>query len=564
MSKSLTHTGVRARVRSWYIKAKDSAVGSSFDSHVVGGYQFLMRFYNPGDEIYMFGFSRGAYIARFLAEMLDYVGLLSHGNEEMVRFAWKAFSQWQSRSQPSGSGKERAAAEAERDRMYSFMRGFRETFSRPVGRIRFLGLFDTVNSVPRFETAWMQRSRFPYTARSSAKVIRHAVSIDERRAKFRQDLMYQENPTAKGHRHRHMGQWLNSQPHEHHHKHHLHRMGGGGKDPANGDEAAGVKEEQPSSDKQQYLAPSGQDRRSQEPDKYGPYRARSKSRQRAANPPPSDTASLYSVVPQSEIDPDWDEEGQDIDEVWFSGGHADVGGGWEALDDRKSTSHIPLTWMVREARKAGLPFDMEKMKDLSCWYEPTEHNERIARQDMLPNIQVGEGDEEPRSLEVPQTPDFEKRIQEVQHPTPFHEMMHKSYTAKVHDSLEYGQGLPAVSVFAWKFMENIPFRRMNLNADGSWGPIRWPLPRGEVRDIPDNVRVHGSVIRRMELDENYRPGNLIIGGGGRGQRFAHKEYDRAEWVCVSEPGDPIGEVWVRKHKPRTNTLLEMAQQDTPS
>ena len=35
-------------------------------------------------DIYFFGFSRGAYIARFLAEMLDYVGLLEPGNEEMV------------------------------------------------------------------------------------------------------------------------------------------------------------------------------------------------------------------------------------------------------------------------------------------------------------------------------------------------------------------------------------------------------------------------------------------------------------------------------------------------
>jgi hypothetical protein len=61
-----------------------------------------------------------------------------------------------------------------------------------VRRIRFLGLFDTVNSVPKFEAAWMQRSKYPYTARSSAKVIRHAVSINERRAKFRQDLMTSE------------------------------------------------------------------------------------------------------------------------------------------------------------------------------------------------------------------------------------------------------------------------------------------------------------------------------------------------------------------------------------
>ena len=66
---------------------------------------------------------------------------------------------------------------------------FRDTFSRPVRRLRFLGLFDTVNSVPQFETAFLQRSKFPYTAKSSALVVRHAVSIDERRAKFRQDLV---------------------------------------------------------------------------------------------------------------------------------------------------------------------------------------------------------------------------------------------------------------------------------------------------------------------------------------------------------------------------------------
>lgn len=40
-------------------------------------YKFLMRYYTPGDDIYFFGFSRGAYTARFLAEMLDHVGLLS-------------------------------------------------------------------------------------------------------------------------------------------------------------------------------------------------------------------------------------------------------------------------------------------------------------------------------------------------------------------------------------------------------------------------------------------------------------------------------------------------------
>lgn len=64
-----------------------------------------MRYYSPGDDIYLFGFSRGAYTARFLAEMLDHVGLVSQGNEEMIMFAWKTFSNWQQRQSGEGWGK---------------------------------------------------------------------------------------------------------------------------------------------------------------------------------------------------------------------------------------------------------------------------------------------------------------------------------------------------------------------------------------------------------------------------------------------------------------------------
>ena len=85
-----------------------------------------MRYYNPGDDIYFFGFSRGAYTARFLAEMLDHVGLLSAGNEEMCHFAWKTFQRWQCRQ-------ERNEKEKKQKRyLLEFMCAFRETFSRPV------------------------------------------------------------------------------------------------------------------------------------------------------------------------------------------------------------------------------------------------------------------------------------------------------------------------------------------------------------------------------------------------------------------------------------------------
>lgn len=150
-----------------------------------------MRYYHVGDDIYLFGFSRGAYTARFLAEMLDHVGLLSAGNEEMSRFAWKTFQKWQCRQEWT------ARERAEKKYLLDFMLAFRETFSRPVRRIRFLGLFDTVNSVPQFETAFLQRSKFPYTARSTAKDIRHAVAIDERRAKFRSDLISEQKRSRR-------------------------------------------------------------------------------------------------------------------------------------------------------------------------------------------------------------------------------------------------------------------------------------------------------------------------------------------------------------------------------
>jgi hypothetical protein len=81
------------------------------------------------------------------------------------------------------------------------------------------------------------------------------------------------------------------------------------------------------------------------------------------------------------------------------------------------------------------------------------------------------------------------------------EFLERSYTrGKIHDCLCFNQGLSHIGVLGWKVMEWLPFRRMDLQKDGTWKPISWPLPRGEVRDIPDNVKIHCSVIKRMKAD----------------------------------------------------------------
>lgn len=60
--------------------------------------------------------------------------------------------------------------------------------------------------------------------------------------------------------------------------------------------------------------------------------------------------------------------------------------------------------------------------------------------------------------------------------------------------------------------------------------------------MSQECKIHHSVIKRMETDPSYRPGNLIVGGGGRGFIKAPKEYGTGVWEVILEPGDAIGEV----------------------
>jgi len=122
-----------------------------------------MRYYQDGDQIFIFGFSRGAYTARALAAMLYKVGLLTQGNEELIPFAWDVFKK-------------------ERDtKLYA---AFRHTFSRKVS-VHFLGLWDTVSSV-----GWFWNPQYlQFTANNPiVQRVRHAVALDERRAYFVQNL----------------------------------------------------------------------------------------------------------------------------------------------------------------------------------------------------------------------------------------------------------------------------------------------------------------------------------------------------------------------------------------
>jgi uncharacterized protein (DUF2235 family) len=146
----------------------DSALGRTVRSHVIDAYLFLVHYYEPGDRIFLFGFSRGAYTARAVAGMICFLGLLRKELPNLAQLAWSLYS---------GDN----ASQQLKDRFQGGHR-FRKSFSIAEDtRIHFLGCWDTVSSF-----GWMGDLRtLPNTANNSKlDHVRHAVAIDERRALF--------------------------------------------------------------------------------------------------------------------------------------------------------------------------------------------------------------------------------------------------------------------------------------------------------------------------------------------------------------------------------------------
>ena len=178
----------------------DSALATSFDSHVIAGYRFIMRYYKPGDRIYIFGFSRGAFTARFLSRMISHVGLLSMGNEEMVPFAYRVYEEYE-KTRDVGDPKHTEHL----NRMNSFKKHFCRTELKATRdsnvevspnesgiKVHFLGLFDCVSSVGNLDVPFSKKTPPLPAVHGTATHVRHAVAIDERRVKFKAALFSQE------------------------------------------------------------------------------------------------------------------------------------------------------------------------------------------------------------------------------------------------------------------------------------------------------------------------------------------------------------------------------------
>jgi uncharacterized protein (DUF2235 family) len=146
------------------------AFGYGAKQNIVDGYTFLMRNWRPGDRIYLFGFSRGAYTARALAGMLRVVGLLRPEQENLIPYSLKLF--WKAHGK-----------NIDWDHVKKFTAQFsRSDFPKWARPVRFMGIWDSVKAIGWFR----RRLQLPYTRLlKSVDVVRHACSLDDWRAQYK-------------------------------------------------------------------------------------------------------------------------------------------------------------------------------------------------------------------------------------------------------------------------------------------------------------------------------------------------------------------------------------------
>jgi hypothetical protein len=151
------------------------AFGWGLRQNLGEAYAWLMQNWAPGDQIFIFGFSRGAYTARALVGILRAIGVMRPGSENLVPYVVATYA--------------RRGGEAKID--WDEVHLTSEVFAQHVdGKstvpVKYLGVWDTVKAAGflRWEIRW------PFTRELlNAVRIRHAVSINEKRAPFKEYLV---------------------------------------------------------------------------------------------------------------------------------------------------------------------------------------------------------------------------------------------------------------------------------------------------------------------------------------------------------------------------------------
>ena len=155
----------------WYDRFIGGAIGAGLELNIVQGYEFLAKQYEAGDEVYVLGFSRGAYTARSLVGMIRNCGLI-YPKHLALRVAM-AYGIYRTRD----------------DNVDSFTaKLFRNSFSREI-KIKFIGVWDTVGAlgIPFDVLKDVNMKFYEFHDTKLSDIVEssyHAVAIDEHRQDY--------------------------------------------------------------------------------------------------------------------------------------------------------------------------------------------------------------------------------------------------------------------------------------------------------------------------------------------------------------------------------------------
>lgn len=158
-------------IGSYHDSVQGGTFGKGLEKNVMDGYRFIMHNYEPGDEIYLFGFSRGAYTVRSLCGFLNNCHILKNENSHMVE---EAFALYKNPNHlPSGT--------------YSTNWKLANSISDS-GQVAFIGVWDTVGAMglPFSLFGLIEDKHLFYDRKLGGNIntARHALSLDEKRKDF--------------------------------------------------------------------------------------------------------------------------------------------------------------------------------------------------------------------------------------------------------------------------------------------------------------------------------------------------------------------------------------------
>jgi len=165
----------------WGIGSYHNAViggvtGQGIHKNIMDAYRYIVQNYTPGTEIYLFGFSRGAYTVRSLCGLINNCGILRRPDARLIQKAFEHYKKPGKDCSPSGARSVR----------------FRKEHSHESREIRFVGVWDTVGAlgVPFSLLGLFDRKDEFYDTKlgSNVRIARHALAIDERREDFEPTL----------------------------------------------------------------------------------------------------------------------------------------------------------------------------------------------------------------------------------------------------------------------------------------------------------------------------------------------------------------------------------------